>query len=302
MFLVGPFGPSTHGFLKSALAQDIVILKSADIAAYKKAITAFKANLPNSVTNITEYDLRGDIAQGRKLGRKLRASNATLVLAVGLKATLVAKLEILDIPVIYCMVLNPDKYDLHSQNMTGIELQIPSKRQLTTMQMILPAMKRVGVVFDPTKTAGLVQEAQRYAPALGLKLVTRPVASERDVPETVRGLLPNIDALWLLPDSTVLTEDSLDFLLSSTLEAGLPVIGFSTGLVRSGALVGLYVKYEDVGAQAAELATKIIRSETIPKATAIPLKHTRLAINQKVADFLEIEILPSLMRQADEVF
>ena len=45
MFLVGPLELSTHGSLKSALAQDIVILKSADIAAYKKAITAFKANL-----------------------------------------------------------------------------------------------------------------------------------------------------------------------------------------------------------------------------------------------------------------
>ena len=60
---------------------------------------------------VTEYDLQGDVARGQKLARKVRASDAAVVVAVGLKAALVAKLEIVDVPVIFCMVLDPARYD-----------------------------------------------------------------------------------------------------------------------------------------------------------------------------------------------
>ena len=66
-------------------AQDIVILKSADIAAYNKATLTFTKQLPPSTT-ISEFNLEGNMAEGRKIARKLRASNAKLILAIGLKA------------------------------------------------------------------------------------------------------------------------------------------------------------------------------------------------------------------------
>ena len=40
-----------------------------------------------------EYDLQGDMAKGRNLARRIRASDANVVLAVGLKAALAAKLK-----------------------------------------------------------------------------------------------------------------------------------------------------------------------------------------------------------------
>ena len=83
-------------------AKEVAILKSADISAYSEAITAFKSALPQSFQVNPEYDLKGDMAKGQNLAKRIRTSNATVVLAVGLKAALVAKLEILDIPVIFC--------------------------------------------------------------------------------------------------------------------------------------------------------------------------------------------------------
>lgn len=110
LVLPGPADP--------AHAHEIAILKSADIAPYNQAIASFKASTPG-LTTFVEYDLQGDVARGRKLAQKIRASDAALVLAVGLKAALVAKLEILDAPVIFCMVLDPAKHNLAAPNMTG---------------------------------------------------------------------------------------------------------------------------------------------------------------------------------------
>ena len=282
-------------------AAEVVILKSADLAAYNQAVAGFKATMPPS-TSFTEHDMQGDVAKGRKLARKIRASSAEVVLAVGLKAALAAKLEIVDIPVVFCMVLDPIKNGLNAPNMTGIRLEIPIERQLRTMRSVLPAVRRVGVLYDPEKTGDLVEEARLMARAMGFELIAREVRTERDVPTTLRALIPQIEALWLIPDSSVLTEDSVKFVMGTALDSNMPVIGFSSELVRNGALVGLSVSYEDVGRQAGLLARKILSEQARPFTTTFPPERLRLALNLKTARFLGIVIPPEVVSNADELY
>jgi putative ABC transport system substrate-binding protein len=281
-------------------AADIVILKSADITAYNQAVDGFKAALGGSAT-ITEYDMQGDVARGRRFAKKIRASNADLVLAVGIKAALAAKVEIVDIPILYCMVLDPEKNGLNAPNMVGILLEVPIERQFKEMRSILPGLKRIGVLYDPEKTGDFIEDARRIGKAFGLELIARPVRSEKEVPAGLRRLVPQIDALWLIPDSTVLTEESITFLLTATLDANLPVIGFSSELVRSGALVGLSVNYEDIGRQAAVLARKILGSQ-IKTPASFPPEKLRLALNLKTGKFLGVTIPPDVLNRADQLY
>ena len=289
------------GLPAPAAALDVAILKSSDIAAYNQAVAGFKAALPAG-TNFVEYDMQGDIARGRKQAQKIRASDAALVLAVGLKAALVAKLEIIDTPVIFCMVLDPAKHDLKAPNLTGILLDVPIERQLSTLRSVLPAAKRIGVLYDPEKTAPFVEEARRRAKGLGLELVTRPVSSEKEVPAALRALVPQVDTLWLIPDSTVLTEDSLRFLLNTTLEASIPVLGFSPDLVKSGALIGLSVNYEDLGRQGGMLAKSIVSGQGGPSLGLAQPDRLRLSLNLKTAKFLGITVPPDIVNRADDVY
>ena len=100
--------------MSETLAMDIAILRSSDIEAYREAIAGLKATGPIGAI-YTEYDVRGDLELGKKLARKLRASNASLVVAVGLKAALAAKVEIVDIPIVYMMILDPFQASAHSR-------------------------------------------------------------------------------------------------------------------------------------------------------------------------------------------
>jgi len=293
--------PAGMGLQASVWGQDVIILKSADVGPYNAATSSFKETLP-SEWEIVEYDLQGDLAQGRKLGRKIRATPARLVVAIGLKAALAAKLEVLDIPIISCMVLAPSKYDLTQDNIVNVGLQIPIAHQFTLIQNLVPDLKRIGVLFDPAKTGHTVQQAKALAAKRGLQLIDRPVSSPQDVPAMLRALVPNIDVLWLIPDSTVLTEDSLDFLLSTTLEARIPVLGFSSGLVRSGALAGLYVNYSKVGKQVAGLAEELLKGKSIPQGTLLPPENVSIAMNRQIAQYLGITVPPQLLAEADEVY
>jgi len=286
-----------------AYAEDIAILKSAEIGAYSEAIEAFKRALPSSFQVTLEYDLQGDMAKGRSLARRIRASDANIVLAVGLKAALAAKLEILDIPVIVCLVLDHEKYGLPTSNMVVLSLNIPFEKYFKPLQKLAPRISRIGVLFDPQKTQGLRDQLEQDARMLGLTLVAQEVHSEQEVSGTLKSLKSKVDALYLLPDSTVLTEHTLDFLISSTLEANIPLIGFSAGLVRSGAVTGVYFNYADLGRHAATL----IPTLSTPTAssilgTIVPPDVVHKAINMKSARYLGLALTPEILRSFDEQY
>jgi len=282
-------------------ATEVVILKSSDIAAYNQAISGFKATLPAHIT-LTEYDLQGDLEKGRKFARKVRASDPSLVLAVGLKAAKAAQLEIVDIPVVYSMVLDPTKYGLTTPNMTGVLLEIPLERQLSAIRSVLPEVRRIGALYDPAKTAMTIAEAQRLTKRDGLELIANPVSHEREVPAALRALLGPVGALWLVPDSTVLTDESLRFILNAALEQHVPVIGFSREFARSGALLCLSVNYSDIGRQAGQLARKILDGRLTMPMKPMPPERIDLSLNMKTARFLGIDIPKDLENRADELY
>ena len=245
-------------FQTAPTPKNIAILKSAEIGAYSEAIDAFKRALPSSFHVTVEYDLQGDMAKGRSFARRILSSDVDVVLAVGLKAALAAKLEILDLPVIMCLVLNPEKYGLPHSNMVGLSLNIPFETHLKTLQTLAPQISRIGVLFDPKKTQRLKERLEQEARALGLTLVSHEVHSEQEVSSTLKSLEDTVDAVYLLPDSTVLTDNTLDFLISSTLKANIPLMGFSAGLVRNGAVTGVYFNYGELGQHAATLVPTLL--------------------------------------------
>jgi putative ABC transport system substrate-binding protein len=282
-------------------ASEIAILKSSDIAAYNQAISGLQAELGDTAT-MTVYDLEGDVTRGKKLARKIRGSGAVLVIAVGLKAALAAKADMVDTPVIYCMVLDPEKYDLRAPNLTGISLRVPIERQFNTIQALVPTLKHLGVLYDPEKTAPLIEEARRVAARLGLELVEHKVHSEKELPAAIRALLPKVEGLWLVPDSTVLTEESIRFVLGAALDRNVPVLGFSAEFVRNGALAGLSIKPEDIGRQAALVSQKILNHSNRTGPMMVAPDRIRLSVNLKTAKYLGLTLPPDVVKRADEVY
>ena len=135
----------------------------------------------------------------------------------------------MDVPVVYMMVLDPQKHNLNAPNMTGTLLEIPIERQMKLIRTFLPARHRLGTLYDPRKNGPKVKEAEQNGNQ-SLDIQAFPVESEKEVPQQLRALLTSSDALWLMPDSTVLTNESIGFILETSLSRGVPVIGFSPEL------------------------------------------------------------------------
>ncbi len=284
-------------------AQEIAILKSAEIVAYSEAIEAFKNALPASFQVTLEYGLKGDLAKGRGLARRIRASDTKVVLAVGLKAALAAKLEIFDIPIITCLVLDPKKYGLPSKNMVGLSLKIPFERHLQPLKALAPKISRIGVLFDSRKTQGLLDQLQQEAQNQEVTIIAKKVHEEHEVSQALKTIEEKIDALWLLPDSTVLTEDTLDFIISATLEKNIPLVAFSAGLVKSGAVIGVYINYKDIGRQAARLSQQLVnKNPSRVLGTILPPDQVRQSINRASGTYLGFPLPSNVLEQFDEQY
>jgi len=298
--LVWLLGFSTLCVLEST-AMDIAILQSADIPAYHEAVAGLKATGPIGAI-YTEYDAQGDMDLGKKLARKLRASNASLIVAVGLKAALAVKLEITDVPIVYMMILDPSKYQLTGANMTGTLLEVPLDRQLKIIRTFLPMLHRIGTLYDPAKTSSRVKEAARQATISDFQLKGLPVENEKDVPQQLRTLLTDVEVLWLMPDSTVVSNESVRFILESSLAHQIPVIGFSPEFTRLGALLSMSVNYGDVGRETGLLAKRILDGERLLPLNPVPIERLKITVNLKTAKFLGITFPKELMSLIDETF
>jgi putative tryptophan/tyrosine transport system substrate-binding protein len=285
----------------TAAGTEIAILKSSDLKAYNDAIEGFKATAPGDATYI-EYDLRGDLERGKHLARKIRATNSSVIVAVGLKAALAAKLEIADIPILYMMILDPIKYQLTAANMTGVLLDIPADRQFKVIRTFLPTLHRVGVMYDQDKTATKLKEAESRAATHEFQLRGFPVENEKEVPQQLRSLLSESEALWLIPDSTVLTDESIRFILQSAIAKHLPVIGFSSEFTRLGALLSMSIDYGEVGRETGLLAKRIVNGEQQLPLKPISVQRIRITVNQKTARYLGITIPKELDSLIDETY
>ena len=282
-------------------AMDIAILQSSDIAAYREAIAGLKATGPIGAT-YTEYDAQGDLELGKKLARKLRASNASVVVAVGLKAALAAKVEIVDVPIVYMMVLDPLKHQLTAANMTGTLLEVPLDRQMKIMRMFLPNLHRIGTLYDPAKTSSRVKDAVQQATISDFQLTGIPIESDKDVPQQLRALLADVEALWLIPDSTVLTNESVQFILESALARQIPVIGFSPEFTRLGALLSMSVNYGEIGRETGLLVKRILNGEKLLPHNPLPIERLKITLNLKTAKFLGMTFPKELTSLIDETY
>ena len=292
--LCAPFAPESA-------AMDIAILQSSDIAAYREAIAGLKATGPIGAI-YSEYDMQGDLELGKKLARKLRASNASLVVAVGLKAALAAKVEIVDVPIVYMMILDPLKHQLTAANMTGTLLEVPVGQQMKIMRTFLPTLHQLGTLYDPAKTSSRINEAARQAALSDFQLKGLPIESDKDVPPQLRALLSDVEALWLIPDSTVLTNESIRFILESALARQIPVIGFSPEFTRLGALLSISVNYGDVGRETGLLVKHILDGNKLQPGDPLPIERLKITVNLKTARFLGLTFPKELMSLIDETY
>lgn len=159
-------------------------------------------------------------------------------------------------PLVYTMVLSPR--DLLPEPVAGVSgvAMLPSPRQELLALLKGFKIRRLALFSNPKASGLLVKDLRAMAPE-GMEFTVVSVRSEREMLRALEGGLPQVDGLLLVPDATVLTEESLKKLMSASYTKKIPVFGFSPIYLDLGAAATLSVPEEDVATKAVSLALNI---------------------------------------------
>ena len=283
-------------------AGGIAVLLSSDADEYKEALRGFKETAGHPIVGV--YDMEADPDLGRKLlGDIERKAKPDLIFAVGTWALQAVAAGKTDVPVVYAMVLNPPSVlGAGAKNVTGASMNVPVEQPLRALKQLGPQIKRIGVIYNKARTGYLVREAEAVARDESLTLVAREVASAKEVVPALESLQDGIDALWIVPDETILAQAVVQQMLLFSYRRKIPVLGLSDRHAQMGALLSLsFASSEDIGRQAGEAARAVLGGKAAGQIPYTTARKTSFIVNLKAAQKLGVEIPRQVVTRATSV-
>ncbi len=175
------------------------------------------------------------------------------------------------------------------------------------LKSLMPAARRVVVVYDSGQTGWLIRRARAAAAAAGLELIAYEAADLKSALRQYQEILPNTDphtdALWLPPDTTTTEETSiLPYVLEESWNHGLAVFSSNVGHVRRGVLFSLYPNNEELGRSMGDFAVNMISSSGTISGEISLLHDVLVAVNTRTAAHLGLTIGDQQLHSFDMVF
>ena len=281
-------------FRSAAASGGIIAVQSSNIKPYNDALAGFE----NACNCATRHLLISEAEEGDIL-MTIQRAQPELVLAIGIDALNRVK-SIKNMPIVYFMVLNPQLGDSDYENITGINMIISPETQLSMIKRLLPDAKSVGLLYDPIRTDDFVTKARKAAASEKINLITGEVRSPKDLPEQLKNMETKIDVFWMLPDVTVITPETVEFLLLSLIEKRIPVVTFSDKYLKIGAAMSLMVDAFDIGKQAWEITEKVLAGTEIKKIEKRFARKSVVAVNRDITNKLGISVSDKFLNDKEK--
>ncbi len=274
-----------------AAAYDIAVLYSSRIEPYRVSASAFRRSLSRKLPLVGSKRIEpvrfaefviGDPAERGAAERFLRGGGADLILAVGGGALSFAD-GFPGIPVVYTMVPDPASRIVLHRSAVGVPMAVPPERWMEVTRKTLPSVRVVGIVYSERWSGDFVRRAEMLARLRGLDVLALQTSSPHEVYGRLETLRGRIGVLWMLPDLTVLTPQTVQAIFRFSMEERVPVVTFAEKYLRRGALIALTPDYRLMGEQAAALAVRCLAGKGEAVVPPVTEPRVRVEINTDVA-------------------
>jgi len=273
----------------------VVIVVSANIRPYIEALDGIRSELDRilradaEVIMLDRYDEKAgfDLAD-----RLIREKPTDLIAAIGPEAAaFVWRLFPGPSPTrMYSLILNPEK-TVGAQDMdAGIPLNIPPGVLIQMIHQGLPALRRIGIFYDPAHNREFFDTAAAAALELGVELVPMAVSERKDIPFLLQECFDSLDGVWLIPDRTVISESIAQYIIKESVLQKMPVIGYNQFFYDSGAALAFVFDYAELGRQTAGLIAEALNKNK--SVAQIPV--FKVWLNETVLKKLEMKMPENL--------
>jgi putative ABC transport system substrate-binding protein len=250
----------------------------------------------------------GSAEQLPGLIEELMRLKVDLIIAAASPPALAAQKLTRTLPIVFVGVIGPVELGLVASlprpggNITGLATTSAdfSGKRLEILKDLVPALKRVAVLWHPAIPSGKAQmmAAEAAARKLGVQVQSLPINSPDDLAPAFKsargaGALLQLDSPFILAHRARVVEHAM----TSRLPA---IYGFSE-VVEAGGLMSYGVDYQDFYRRAATHVDKIFKGA---KPSDIPVEQPtkyELVINMKTAKAMGIKISQSILFRADRL-
>lgn len=231
---------------------------------------------------------------GKIEGLASSSSRPELIIAVGSDAFRGALALGVTTPILATLIprLNYEKILAESgrnrprNSTSSIHLDQPPARFNIFIKNLLPGTQRVGLLTSDETRPALPAIRQALA---GLVLESEDVAADSALLGALNGLMPRVNLLLALPDSSIYKRDNIKSILITTYRHQRPVVAFSKAFVNAGALAAIYSTPAQIARQTADLLNTLpagVSQLPLPQAPAL----FAISINSNVAQSLNLDV------------
>jgi|GEM_PF-3521253 len=262
-----------------------LVLQSGKDGASRDAVRGLAASYPGKMrvvvlSEYTDVDVVG-------LVREVRPQ---VVVAVG-EAAVAASAKVRDVPLV--TMLSPCiSHRKLPHNVCALNVVAEPGKYMELFGAM--RKRRVGVVYDPDKSGRYLRQAVQTARSYGVTLETMEVHSPQEVQSALEKLKGRVDALWVLPDSTVVSVVNMEAFTIFSMSNRVPVVSYLNQHLHNGAAASLVVDFFDIGRQAGELCLQLLRKGGVGAGgSVIPPRKATLHTNDGVIRKLGITLTAS---------
>lgn len=281
-----------------AFASDqFVVLMSAEIPYYLEAQEGVNFKLGDR--RYLTYHLKNDPGNSQRVMDQVQLVAPKAVIAVGPLAVEAVKSYPVEAPVVFCMVINHSGALKKLPESHGVAFQISPEDSYERVHQLLPRSK-IAVLYNPEVTGSWVENLAGYFEGYSLKLISIPVTQPGDIAEALGKNRSRFNALWILPDGSFVDNVTIDYFIRYSLKEKVPLIGFSEGLARSGALISISGNNRKMGEKAVDIMDRVLAGKQ--KERIEFLKDIKTYLNTKVAELFDISINKTFYALVDRKF
>ena len=272
--------------LPQAMAANVALILSDNGGPYAEFATSF-----------VEYSSKSNwkISYNGKIDAQASAqSRPDLIIAVGSEAFRDVLALGVNTPILAALVPRRTYEKILAESGRGrprgstsaIVLDQPPARLGAFIRQLLPTYQRVGLLSS--------DETRNQLPALrqsfgGLIVDIEEVNADTALLGAVNALLPRVNLLLALPDSTIYKRENIKSILVTTFRHQRPVVAFSKAFVTAGALAAIYSTPSQLARQSMDLLLALPAGATSLPAVQMPNQFA-ISINSNVAQSLNLDL------------
>jgi putative tryptophan/tyrosine transport system substrate-binding protein len=264
----------------------VLSIQSTTITPYEEALKGFQSTCSVPVDRFILSEMKG-----RDIVQEIKKASPSVILSIGMDALEKVK-GIEDVPVVFMMTPGPKTIPESGKgmNFTGVRMNIAQEEQISLFLKAVPSIKAIGMIYNPDKTGYFAQRAIDACKKAGINLIAKEVSDPRESPPAIKAMEGEIDGFWMLPDSSLFTSETIEYLFLFSIGNRVPILTFSEIYLESGALISVGVDSFDMGAQAGSMAKEILAGKPPSSIPSVDAKKEVVSINAKTSEKLGIHI------------